>query len=106
MNLTNLTIKSFFSGSANKWLVGILFGMFVMYSFFIARTVVAINERKMLYSSLREEQIKVADLETHYFNLASQLDISKATLLGFNNSETPRFAYTQKSGQDTVALAQ
>ncbi len=105
MKTITRTITSLFSGSSNKILLGAIVGMFITYSFFIAKTVVAINERKMLYNDLREEQMVVADLETRYFNLAAQIDMTKVATFGFNNLETPRFAYVETSGQDTVALA-
>lgn len=98
-------IKNIFSGSWNRYLLMGLIGMFVVYSFFIARSVVAINQRKTLYSEIRTMQAKVSELETTYFNLASSLDTYKAATLGFVEAETPVFAYTQLEA-DTVALVQ
>lgn len=75
-----------------------------MYSFFIARSVVAINQRKTLYSEIRTMQAKVSDLEIEYFNIASSIDIQKASALGFVESKTPTFAYTHPDA-DTVAIS-
>lgn len=96
-------IKNIFSGSWNRYLLLALVGMFVLYSFFIARSVVAINQRKTLYSEIRISQAKVSDLEINYFNLASSIDIQKASALGFVESKTPTFAYTHPDAE-TVAL--
>lgn len=96
-------IKNIFSGSWNRYLLVALVGMFALYSFFIARSVVAINQRKTLYSEVRTSQAKVSDLEIKYFNLASSIDIQKAAALGFVESKTPTFAYTHPDA-DTVAL--
>ncbi len=74
-----------------------------MYSFFIARSVVAINQRKTLYSDIRTAQAKVSDLEIEYFNIASSIDIQKAADLGFVESKTPTFAYTHPDAE-TVAV--
>jgi hypothetical protein len=100
--LTN-PIKNIFSGSWNRYLVLILVGMFIAYSFFIARSVVAINQRKTLYSEIRVSEAKVSDLEINYFNLVSSVDIQKATDLGFVESKTPTFAYTHPDAE-TVAV--
>ena len=96
-------IKNIFSGSLNRYLLLVLVGTFLLYSFFIARSVVAINQRKTLYSQVRTAQAKVSDLEIQYFNLASTIDIKKASELGFVESKTPTFAYTNPDA-DTVAL--
>lgn len=96
-------IKNIFSGSWNRYLLVALVGMFGVYSFFIARSVVAINQRKTLYSEIRVSQAKVSDLEINYFNLASSIDIQKASALGFVESKTPTFAYTHPDAE-TVAL--
>jgi hypothetical protein len=72
MNILTSTIKNIFSGSMNQKLLIVLVVMFGAYSFFIARAVVAINERKALYAEVRTEQAKVADLEIKYFALASR----------------------------------
>ncbi len=96
-------IKNIFSGSWNRYLLFVLVGMFILYSFFIARSVVAINQRKALYSEIRTSQGKVSDLEINYFNLASSIDMQKAKDLGFVDSKTPTFAYTHPDAE-TVAL--
>ncbi len=103
MNILTSTIKSIFSGSWNQRLLIVLVVMFGAYSFFIARAVVAINERKALYSQVRTEQAKVADLEIKYFALASEIDKTKIEQLGFVDSQTPTFAYTHPAAE-TVAL--
>jgi hypothetical protein len=97
-------IRNIFSGSWNRYLLFVLIGMFVLYSFFIARSVVAINQRKTLYSEIRTMQTKVSDLEIEYFNIASSIDIQKASALGFVESKTPTFAYTHPDA-DTVAIS-
>jgi hypothetical protein len=79
--------KNIFSGSWNRYLLLALVGMFVLYSFFIARSVVAINQRKTLYTEIRTSQAKVSDLEIKYFDLASTIDAKKAADLGFVESE-------------------
>lgn len=97
-------IRTIFSGSWNRYLLFVLAGTFVLYSFFIARSVVAINQRKALYTEVRTAQAKVSDLEIEYFNLASSIDIQKASDLGFVESKTPTFAYTHPDA-DTVAIS-
>ena len=81
----------------------VLVGMFVLYSFFIARSVVAINQRKALSVQIRDAQSRVSDLEIQYFNLAGSIDTTKATELGFVESKTPTFVYTNPA-PETVAL--
>lgn len=99
----NLIIK-LFNGSLNKTLLLALVGMFVVYSFFIARAVIAVNERKALYADLRTSQAKVSELEIKYFNLASAVDVEKAATLGFIESKNPTFAYTRPAVDTAVAV--
>lgn len=105
MKTITYTLQSIISGHHNKTLLGIVVMLFGAYCFFIAQTVVAINERKMLYSDVREEQMKVSDLETRYFAMTSTIDLEKTKELGFQDITSPRFAYTQKTSSETVALA-
>ena len=97
-------IRTLFSGALNKQLVILVVVLFGAYSFFIVRTVVAINQRKELYSDMRVAQAKVSELEINYFNLAANVDTTKIQQLGFVDSQTPTFAYVQPEGQDKVAL--
>jgi hypothetical protein len=96
-------IKNTFSGSWNRHLLTGLVVLFGLYSFFIARTVVAVNQRKDVRAEIRDTQTRVSDLEIKYFNLASNIDMQKATELGFIDSQTPTFAYT-KPAAETVAV--
>lgn len=97
-------IRAVFSGSLNRQLVIVLVVLFGAYSFLIARTVIAINQRKSLYGTIRTEQAKVSALEISYFNLSANVGTDKIGELGFVDSQTPDFAYVQPEGQDKVAL--
>lgn len=94
MNTASTTARTIFSGSLNKTLLIALVAMFGVYSFFIARTVVAVNQRKDIRTDIRDLQAKVSDLEITYFNLTSGIDMAKASELGFVESSTTTFAYT------------
>jgi len=98
-------LKKIYSGAYNRHLFAGTIGLFCLYSFFIVSAVVAINQRKDLGTDIRTTQSSVSDLEINYFNLASQVDVNKATQLGFVNDPVPEFAYV--GGQDNnVAMAQ
>lgn len=101
----NHPIKNIFSGNLNKYLLGTVVVLFCAYSFLIARTVISIDQRKSLASELRTAEASVANAEITYFNLASGIDTTKATELGFVNADTPDFAYMNPTGQDVVAIA-
>lgn len=99
----NSLFKNIYNGMHTpRLLVGVI-GLFVMYSFFIVSTVVAINQRKDIRTDIRTVQARVADLEISYFTLASTVDVTKATSLGFVTAPVPEFAYTHVP-EEKVAL--
>lgn len=98
-------IKQWYSGVWNVRLMvvaGLLFGM---YSFFIVATVVTVNDRKDIRIAIRDTQAQVADLEISYFNLASGVDMQKASSLGFVNAAVPQFVYAGQI-EEKVAVNQ
>ncbi len=96
--------KKIFSGTLNTTLLLVVVGLFGAYSFFIGHSVIAINQRKVLMGQIRTTQSAVSDSEIKYFNLASGIDMTTVSKLGFIDSETPDFAYTNPTGQDAVAV--
>ncbi len=98
-----LLIKKIYSGAYNTHLFVGVIGLFGLYSFFIASTVAAVNQRKDIRTDIRTVQAHVSDLEISYFNLASHIDMEKATTLGFVNAAVPKFAYTGTQ-EEKVAL--
>jgi hypothetical protein len=96
--------KKIFSGTLNTTLLMVVVGLFGAYSFFIGHSVIAINQRKALMGQVRTTQSDVSNSEIKYFNLASGIDMNTVSKLGFVDSQTPDFAYTQQTGQDTVAV--
>ena len=103
LKATIFSIKQLLSGSWNRYLLGGLAAFFLVYSFFIGRTVVAIDQRKDLSREIATAQMKVSDLEIQHFNMASGIDMAKAVSLGFVDAKTPDFAYVYPVA-DTVAL--
>lgn len=99
------TIRTAFSGSWNRYFLSVVVVFFLAYSFFIGRSVVAINQRKNVMGDIRVAQGTVSDLEIKYFDLTSSIDMSTAQKFGFVDSQTPTFVYTHPEA-DTVALAQ
>jgi hypothetical protein len=97
------SLKNIISGNYNRYFLGGAVGLFAVYSFFIASTVVAINQRKDLRQEIRASQGQVSELEIKYFNLSAGIDIKKASELGFVDSQTPIFAYA-KATEEKVAL--
>jgi hypothetical protein len=91
-------IKNIYNGDYNKYLFMGVVGLFGLYSFFIVGAVVAVNQRKDMRTDIRTIQASVSDLEIHYFDLASQIDMQKAQQMGFVNEPVPTFAYS--AGQD------
>lgn len=92
-------IKKLFLGIYNKQLLGGIVLLFGVYSFFIGHTVVAIDQRQALTSQIQTTGAAVSALQINYFNLASSITMTKATELGFVDSETPDFAYTNPGAQ-------
>lgn len=97
-------IKKIFSGTLNTTLLLVVVGLFGTYSFFITHSVIAVNQRKALMSNVRTAQSDVSNSEINYFNLASGIDMNTVSKLGFVDSQTPDFAYTNPTGQDAVAV--
>lgn len=98
-------VKNIFSGNLNKHLLGAMVFLFCIYSFLVARTVFSIDQRKSLDTELNVARSTVATSQINYFNLTSGIDMTKASELGFVNSETPDFAYMNPTGQNVVAIA-
>ena len=96
-------LKKVYSGAYNTHLFVGVIGLFGLYSFFVVSTVVAVNQRKEIRTSIRTVQAHVSDLEISYFNLASGIDAEKAAMLGFVNAAVPKFAYTG-THEEKVAL--
>ena len=97
-------LKKAYSGAYNVHLFAGTVGLFCLYSFFIVGAVVAVNQRKDIRTEIHDVQATVSEREINYFDLASHVDIQKATDLGFVNEPVPKFAYV--AGQDnTVAVA-
>lgn len=103
-NILATSIKNVFLGKLNKHLLVCLVVLFGSYSFFIARAVVAIDQRKDLNKEIQTAQMAVSDLEMRHFNLASSIDMAKAAEFGFVDAKTPDFAYTNPLAE-TVALS-
>jgi len=97
--------SSFLHGSWNHYLIYTIIALFGMYSFFIAGTVININERKDVRVAIRDMQSLVSELEINYFSTASTIDIEQATAFGFVESTDTRFTYTNPT-TDTVAMVQ
>ena len=97
-------LRSIFTGSANKTLLVILVACFVSYSFLIARTVVAINSRKQIATQIQNAQANLAATEIKYFSMASTIDMTKAQGMGFIESTTPDFAYSNPAGSNAFAM--
>ena len=96
--------KKIFSGNLNTTLLLMVVGLFGAYSFFITHSVIAVNQRKVLMDQVRTAQSTVSNSEIQYFDLASGIDMNTVSKLGFVDSQTPDFAYTNPAGQDTVAV--
>lgn len=103
MNTITMTTKNMFTGSMNKWLLGIIVGLFVVYSVLIVTTILSINDRKNLYSDIRAKQAQLSELEIKYFNVAQQIDLNKARELGFVD-QAATFAYTNPISDNAVAI--
>ena len=98
------SLRAVFSGSANKALLIMLVLCFVSYSCLIARTVVSINNRKDIATQVQDAQANLAATEIKYFSMASTIDMTKAQSLGFVDSQTPDFAYTNPTGSNAFAM--
>jgi hypothetical protein len=98
------SLRAVFSGSANRALLVMLALCFVSYSFLIARTVVSINQRKDVATQIQNAQANLAATEIKYFSMASTIDMTKAQSLGFVDSPTPDFAYTNPTGNNAFAI--
>ncbi len=96
-------ISQWYTGNWNMRLVAVVGLLFGLYSYFIVGTVVTVNERKDIRTDIRSVQAEVSDLEISYFTLASQVDMHKATDLGFVNAAIPKFVYTDTT-EERVAL--
>ena len=103
-NTLTFTFQNLISGNWNKYLLIAVVVLFLGYSFLIAKTVVAIDGSKSLATQVQAAQGNVSNLEINYFNLASNIDMTKATQLGLVDSKTPDFAYTHPTAE-TVAMA-
>ena len=92
-------ITNLFSGVYNKQLLGSIVVLFGVYSFFIGHTVIAIDQRQSMTRQIQATTTNVSALQINYFNLASSITMTKATELGFVDSQTPDFAYTNPEAQ-------
>lgn len=90
--------KSFFNRMiVSRLFTGLLVVIIGAYAGFTVQSVALTNERKELREEIRQTQIAISDLEVTYFELAQAIDPTTIEQLGFTETVTPVFAYTEDS---------
>ena len=77
--------------------------LIIAYMGMMVKTISLVNDRKDIRTQIRDTQVAVSDLEVKYFNLAQSIDQAEISRLGFTDSTTPVFAYTNPAFP-TVAI--
>ncbi len=81
----------------SRFFTGVLVLIIGAYAGFTVQSVALTNERKELREEIRQTQIAISDLEVTYFELAQAIDPTTIEQLGFSETVTPVFAYTEES---------